>query len=618
MKNFKNLMLLLTLPFIVLLSDTLIRREVFPNFNQRMWNYYGLSVLTSFILYPFLLFTLNLLFRVLLNKYRILISLIFSLLYSFSLIGSYGYFYTANMLPNYFVINYIIQEPLNSYTLIKDTLSLTSGISFLGLTVFSFYVIYKFSFISLQFNLFKKILILFSGILSISLISIISFNTRYQDQLYVTDVNSLAFLSRNILNRILSSQMGTTGLQSRTRIPIKTALPKSDFNVLLVVAESLRKDKLSLYKSERDTTPFLRSLKSKKQKELFLVQNAFSNASSTVISFPSILTGVSPIQPASDSHSYPIFWEYGKAAGLSTFYITSHSLEWNNFKGYFSNSDIDYLYCRENSGEYIFNDIGIDDRKTLASFKTHIEKLAAGNKNFAGVLHLNTNHFPFLVPETSKVWKGSNLQDMYDSSVYHLDKLLESMYSALSGAGVSDNTIIIITSDHGESLLEHNYMGHIESYYIETVSIPMLFHIPEPLQKKFNIANLESNAEKKNIMNLDLIPTLIDILGSDSSNFQNIKFTGNSLLKEIPRDRTIVIANNNETSIYKVGISYIRNDLHYILKINSIPKKEELYNIKEDPLEVKNLWNVLSPNRKMELRQEIKECPVCSEIFSNL
>ena len=73
---------------------------------------------------------------------------------------------------------------------------------------------------------------------------------------------------------------------------------------------------------------------------------------------------------------------------------------------------------------------------------------------------------------------------MYDNSVYHFDRLIESMYSSLfSESGTLENTVIIITSDHGESLLEHNYLGHIESYYLETVSIPMMMYIPKSLQK---------------------------------------------------------------------------------------------------------------------------------------
>jgi arylsulfatase A-like enzyme len=303
---------------------------------------------------------------------------------------------------------------------------------------------------------------------------------------------------------------------------------------------------------------------------------------------------------------------------MDTFYITSHSLAWNNLNGYLSNSGIDYLYSKETSGESIYNDIGIDDRKTLHAFDSHIKKLSSEKKTFAGVLHLNTNHFPFFVPGSSKKWDANEVKDMYDNSVFHFDVLMESMFKSLSESGTLDNTIILITSDHGESLLEHNYLGHIESYYLEAVSIPMMIYLPKSLQSESHMEKLYANMQK-NVMNLDIIPTFTDLLlGANKNNFKTVDLGGKSLLGDISSNRTIVISNNNEISLYKVGISYIRNDMHYILKINSIPKKEELYNIKLDHLETRNLWSEQNTEKKVELRKELNGCSVCSEIFSNL
>ncbi len=618
MRIIKNFLLLVSLPAIILITDLFVRKEILIQFNHRMLVFYVLSVTTSFILYLFLFLFLNQVARKLSRTVSTSLFVLFAFVYTFSIAGSYGYFFRANMLPNYFVFHYMIQEPLNSFTLLSDSVTIYSILIFSFIFSISFFIICIFSRINLPFSRVGKTMIIILGIFSLSLLSIISFNTRFQDQLYVSDINTIAFASRNILNRISSSRMGSTGLQSRTKISIKENLPKPKFNILLVVAESLRRDRLSIYNSERETTPFLKRLASSKPKEFFLFQNAYSNASSTLISLPSILTGASPVQTAADTHSYPIFWEYGKKAEMDTFYITSHSLAWNNLNGYLSNSEIDYLYSKETSGESIYNDIGIDDRKTLVAFDSHIKKLASEKKTFAGVLHLNTNHFPFFVPVTSKKWNENDVKDMYDNSVFHFDKLMESMFKSLSESGTLDNTIILITSDHGESLLEHNYLGHIESYYLEAVSIPLMIYIPKSLQKESQIEKLYSNTQK-NVMNLDIIPTFVDLLlGANKNNFHTVDLGGKSLLGDFSSNRTIVISNNNEISLYKVGISYIRNDMHYILKINSIPKKEELYNIKLDHLETRNLWGEQDMEKKIELRKELNGCSVCSEIFSNL
>ncbi|HNF55326.1 MAG TPA: phosphoethanolamine transferase [Leptospiraceae bacterium] len=617
MKVLKKLILILFLPLLVLSVDFYFRIDTILQFNEKMRGYYLLSILASFLLYIFLFLFTSQISKRISTWISYLLYTVIGFIYTFSIVGSYGYYQKANMLPNYFVIHYMIQEPLNSFTLLKDSFTFGSVITFLGLFIFSVALLSVFSRITETFNRLGKIFISILGIIVLSLITIISFNTRFQDQLYVSDINTIAFISRNIANRVISNQMGSTGLQSRTKISIKEKFPNSKMNLILVVAESLRRDHLSLYGYSRDTTPFLKKYAKEKNQEFVVFQNAYSNASSTLISLPSILTGVSPIQSAADTHSYPLFWEYGKESGKKTFYITSHSLAWNNLGGYFANGGIDYQFNRENSNEPIFNDIGIDDRKTLAAFDKHIRKLSEENKNFSGLLHLNTNHFPFFVPSSSKVWQGNDVKDMYDNSVYHFDKLIESMFQTLKDTNNLENTIVIITSDHGESLLEHNYLGHIESYYLETVSIPMMVYFPKKLQTYDTFHNLQSNANK-NVMNLDIIPTIVHLLNKSLDSFHTVSFVGKSLMDSIDPDRVIVISNNNEISLYRVGISFIENNLHYIAKINSIPKQEELYNIKEDSTERKNLWSSIDSNQKHKLRDRLKDCVVCSEIFSNL
>lgn len=616
MNILNKIILLNLLPFIILTIDLCFRFDIVLQLSQKMRGYYLLSILSSFLLYNFILLFLNYISKFISRILMTLLIGIISLIYTFSLVASYGYFVRANMLPNYFVIHYILQEPLNSFTLIKDSFSIYSIAVFLFLFLVSFFIIRIFSLYTIPFSRVGKMFVLLLGIFEFSILTIITFNTRFQDQLYVSDINSIAFLSRNILNRVTSNQMGSTGLQSRTKISIQENFPKSKFNLVLVIAESLRRDHMSVYGFERDTTPFLKKFSSESGSEFIVFKKAYSNASSTLISLPSILTGASPIQSAADTHSYPLLWEYAKKADMHTFYITSHSLAWNNLRGFFSNSGIDFQFSRETSGQPIFNDIGIDDRKTLAAFDAHIREISKENKKFAGLLHLNTNHFPFLVPSSSTIWRGADVHDMYDNSVYHFDKLIESMFQTLKDTNNLENTVVIITSDHGESLLEHNYLGHIESYYLETVSIPMMVYLPKSIQSNNSLATIKANANK-NTMNLDIIPTVIDLIG-DLDSFHTVHLSGKSLLSAIDRNRMIVISNNNEISLYKVGISFIQDNFHYIAKINSIPKQEELYDIKQDQFEKKNLWTNIDSIQKHHYRDRLRNCKVCSEIFNQL
>lgn len=265
------------------------------------------------------------------------------------------------------------QEPFNSWTIFKGGLTISSLIGFLllfGLVFLSLRVASS----TLKPVRFTKSI--YSGLVFGILILTAFFhnNTRFNDQIYVSDTNSISFINRNIYNILTGDRLGSAGLQSRNKPKLNKSSNPFRKNVLIILAESLRRKNMALYGYDKDTTPFLnRWTQNTRNGSVVVFQKVFSNASSTLISVPSLLSGVSPIQPVSMTHSFPLFWEYGKAAGLSTFYISSHSFRWNNFSGFFRNAGIDFLWNKEISGLGVFNDIGIDDRKTVAEFQNQSE-----------------------------------------------------------------------------------------------------------------------------------------------------------------------------------------------------------------------------------------------------
>ncbi|MDV6236568.1 sulfatase-like hydrolase/transferase [Leptospira ellisii] len=606
------------LPVLVLATDFGFRWKVLFQMEGIQWAYYFLSFLYSILLYSFLLFSLHIL-RLRKGKLAfVFLSSAAAFFYSLCIVGSYGYFNNAGIMPNFFVFSYIFQEPFNSWTIFKGGLTL---FSLLGMFLLFLILLLCFRSAS-SFERPRFFGIVYSILIAGTLLLTAFFhnNTRFNDQIYVADTNSISFINRNLYNLATGDRLGSAGLQSRNK-PILIPLSRPvKMNLLIVLSESLRRKSMGLYGYERDTTPFLnRWAKHVPEGEVVVFKNAFSNSSSTLISVPSLLSGVSPIQPVSMTHGYPLFWEYGKAAGLSTFYISSHSFRWNNFSGFFKNAGIDFLWNKEISGLNVFNDIGIDDRKTVQEFETRVRLLKEKKENFAGVLHLNTNHFPYIIPEESIHFPiGKDAQAPYDNSVRYLDGLLREVFDFLDRENLSKETLVIFTSDHGEGIFEHDYIGHIESNHIETVAIPMLFYVPNSLKKNVPLDRLRENAEN-NVSNTDLIPTIADILGV--SGRQDVKgylskLEGRSLFSELPRDRRIFIANNNETSLYRVGMSYIKGKIHYMLRLNSFPPDEQAYDIHSDPAEKNDLWPGLDPEKKREIRKELEGCGLCQDLYS--
>ncbi|MBM9501431.1 sulfatase-like hydrolase/transferase [Leptospira sp. 201903071] len=607
------------LPSIILLTDLVIRWKILSQMEKLQWSYYLLSFLYSILIYSFILLTLNLFLTFSKRRLYWAFLVYISLGYTVCIVGSYGYYLYSGIMPNFFVFSYIFQEPFNSWTIFKGGLTFWSLIGFVLLFLLLFVTLKVASsfqrpsrFLKSRFVSLSVVILLFAAFFHN--------NTRFNDQIYVSDTNSISFINRNLYNILTGDRLGSAGLQSRNKPLLSQRANPTKMNILVILSESLRRKSMGLYGYERDTTPFLkRWSENPGDGSVVVFKNAFSNSSSTLISVPSLLSGVSPIQPVSLTHSSPLFWEYGQAAGLSTFYISSHSFRWNNFSGFFKNAGIDFLWNKEISGLSVFNDIGIDDRKTVEEFELHVKSLKEKNRNFAGVLHLNTNHFPYIIPEESIVFPiGKDAYAPYDNSVHYLDKLLQSVFQFLRKEGLSKNTLVIFTSDHGEGIFEHDYIGHIESNHIETVAIPMIFYVPDSLKNTIPLDRLKKNL-KKNVSNTDLIPTVADILGvSNRSEVKDYlsKLEGRSLFSNLTDDRRIFIANNNETSLYRVGMSYIRGNLHYMLRLNSFPPDEEAYDIQADPNEKRNLWPSLNSEKKKEIRKQLEACGLCQDLYS--
>ena len=72
----------------------------------------------------------------------------------------------------------------------------------------------------------------------------------------------------------------------------------------------------------------------------------------------------------------------------------------------------------------------------------------------------------------------SQIYLLYEQSLSFLDKKLLDFYRFLEAQGVKDNTLLAVTSDHGEALGEHGLWGHIFSLYNEILQIPLVVKYP--------------------------------------------------------------------------------------------------------------------------------------------
>lgn len=94
----------------------------------------------------------------------------------------------------------------------------------------------------------------------------------------------------------------------------------------------------------------------------------------------------------------------------------------------------------------------------------------------------------------------------YDHEVAYCDAGVGDLVARLQGSGLWDDTLLVITSDHGEAFLEHGMMGHGFAPYDELALIPLVFRLPEPMRRVTGPISTPVGL-------VDLMPTLLEIAG---------------------------------------------------------------------------------------------------------
>lgn len=188
----------------------------------------------------------------------------------------------------------------------------------------------------------------------------------------------------------------------------------------------------------------------------------------------------------------------------------------------------------------------------------------------------------------------------YYAIITQMDAAIGKVLDALDERGLSDNTIVIYTSDHGDMCGGHRMVDKHYVMYDDIVRVPLIIRWPGVVREGSRSQNFVYNA-------LDLPPTLLAALGLDTPNF----FQGCSMLpilrgEDTPNWRKEVVATYNGQQFGLYTQRMIRNSRwKYIWNTTDI---DELYDLQTDPNELVNLIN--NPEHKSvlsELRTKLQD-----------
>ena len=94
--------------------------------------------------------------------------------------------------------------------------------------------------------------------------------------------------------------------------------------------------------------------------------------------------------------------------------------------------------------------------------------------------------------------------DLYDAGIHQADARLGRFFEALAADGVLDESIVIVTSDHGEEFLEHDSVGHWQLFYRPNLHVPFLVRLPGRAEGGRRITEVSEH--------IDILPTVLELL----------------------------------------------------------------------------------------------------------
>jgi arylsulfatase A-like enzyme len=199
------------------------------------------------------------------------------------------------------------------------------------------------------------------------------------------------------------------------------------------------------------------------------------------------------------------------------------------------------------------------------------------------------DHYDAKFRSERKGVRGEDRLDAYEGCIAFLDDQLRDLFQQLETADALRNTVVIITSDHGEQFGEHGIARHGNSLYRQVLEVPLLVAFPGVVPAGERVGEAVSLR--------DVAATALDLAGIESAE----KMPGQSLRRywanravEKP-EQAVPILSEVSAAIRQPQwlnskgpmVSVVENGLHYIKNFGR--NEEEMYDFLNDPSETRNV-----------------------------
>src|SRR6266404_6571813 len=251
---------------------------------------------------------------------------------------------------------------------------------------------------------------------------------------------------------------------------------KSAPDVVLITIDTLRADHLGCYGYQKIKTPNIDGLAADGAR----FTRAFTAVPVTLPSHTAMLTGTYPM--LSGMHDFsanklspqqPTLATVLKQSGYATAAVIGSAVLDSRFG---LNHGFDFYYDHFDFNRLQESNLDEMERPGNVVADTALDWLAKNNqKKFFLWMHLYDPHFPYRPPAPySEQYKDRP----YDGEIAFADSQVGRLIRFLKDKGLYQNTIIVLTGDHGESLGEHGEKTHGFFIYNATLRVPLIIHLP--------------------------------------------------------------------------------------------------------------------------------------------
>jgi arylsulfatase A-like enzyme/Flp pilus assembly protein TadD len=356
--------------------------------------------------------------------------------------------------------------------------------------------------------------------------------------------------------------------------------PEAGRNLLIVTIDTLRADRLGAYGYERARTPNLDAL----ARDGVLFEDTIAQAPVTLPSHASLFTGlVPPTHGVRDNAAFRLEEEAETLAEI----LSDHGYETAAFVGAYV---LDRSFGLAQGFELYDDELPEGGAATAGtfverkgedvarSFRSWLDERRAEKPFFAWV-HFFDPHLPYA--------NGG-----YDGEIAYVDAQIGALLDSLAAGDLRNDTLVVVTSDHGESLGEHGEKSHGFFVYDSTLKVPLILSSPGSLPTGVRV--------RTTARIVDVFPTVLEALALPVPDLVQ----GRSLLERIeePGEPVPVYAEcyAPQLNFHWAPLLALRENGYKYIEA----PRPELYDLRGDPGETRNLAEA-DPERLERMRSRL-------------